>query len=233
MQTFIRAKDTYSANTPVQKDMAKELCKMLSENDLSDFEAVFEFGCGVGVFSKALQECIKFKHYFLNDIYPFKNPCKFDEFGVFDMNELKNHHFYTKKFDLIASNACMQWINIDNALNNFANMLNKNGILLFSTFGEKNFAQIKQSTNLSLDYFNLEQISQKLSKKFKIIKAKEDLINLKFDQTLDLFRHLKLSGVNALGDKFFISKTFLKNYEKEFQNTLTYHPIYFLCIMVC
>ncbi|WP_161593804.1 malonyl-ACP O-methyltransferase BioC [Campylobacter armoricus] len=233
MQTFIRAKDTYSANTPVQKDMAKELCKMLSENDLSDFEAVFEFGCGVGVFSKALQECIKFKHYFLNDIYPFENPCKFDEFGVFDMNELKNHHFYTKKFDLIASNACMQWINIDNALNNFANMLNKNGILLFSTFGEKNFAQIKQSTNLSLDYFNLEQISQKLSKKFKIIKAKEDLINLKFDQTLDLFRHLKLSGVNALGDKFFISKTFLKNYEKEFQNTLTYHPIYFLCIMVC
>ncbi|WP_161593839.1 malonyl-ACP O-methyltransferase BioC [Campylobacter armoricus] len=233
MQTFIRAKDTYSANTPVQKDMAKELCKMLVENDLSDFKAVFEFGCGVGVFSKALQESIKFKHYFLNDIYPFENPCKFDEFGVFDMNELKNHHFYTKKFDLIASNACMQWVNIDNALNNFANMLNKNGILLFSTFGEKNFAQIKQSTNLSLDYFNLEQISQKLSKKFKIIKAKEDLINLKFDQTLDLFRHLKLSGVNALGDKFFISKTFLKNYEKEFQNTLTYHPIYFLCIMVC
>ncbi|WP_161593890.1 malonyl-ACP O-methyltransferase BioC [Campylobacter armoricus] len=233
MQTFIRAKDTYSANTPVQKDMAKELCKMLSESDLSDFEEVFEFGCGVGVFSKALQESIKFKHYFLNDIYPFENPCKFDEFGVFDMNELKNHHFYTKKFDLIASNACMQWINIDNALNNFANMLNKNGILLFSTFGEKNFAQIKQSTNLSLDYFNLEQISQKLSKKFKIIKAKEDLINLKFDQTLDLFRHLKLSGVNALCDKFFISKTFLKNYEKEFQNTLTYHPIYFLCIMVC
>ncbi|WP_161593959.1 malonyl-ACP O-methyltransferase BioC [Campylobacter armoricus] len=233
MQTFIRAKDTYSANTPVQKDMAKELCKMLSENDFRDFEAVFEFGCGVGDFSKALQESIKFKHYFLNDIYPFENPCKFDEFGVFDMNELKNHHFYTKKFDLIASNACMQWINIDNALNNFANMLNKNGILLFSTFGEKNFAQIKQSTNLSLDYFNLEQISQKLSKKFKIIKAKEDLINLKFDQTLDLFRHLKLSGVNALGDKFFISKTFLKNYEKEFQNTLTYHPIYFLCIMVC
>ncbi|MCV3548783.1 malonyl-ACP O-methyltransferase BioC [Campylobacter sp. CNRCH_2013_0671h] len=228
MQTFIRAKDTYSANTPVQKDMVKELCKMLSENDLSDFKAVFEFGCGVGVFSKALQECIKFKHYFLNDIYPFENPCKFDEFGVFDMNELKNHHFYTKKFDLIASNACMQWLKIDELLENFANMLNKNGILLFSTFGEKNFTQIKQSTNLSLEYLTLEQIRQKLSKNFKIIKAKEELKELKFDDTLELFRHLKLSGVNALSEKFFIGKAFLKNYEKEFQNTLTYHPLFFL-----
>ncbi|MBF7043682.1 hypothetical protein IY888_01855 [Campylobacter volucris] len=46
---------------------------------------------------------------------------------------------------------------------------------------------------------------------------------------MDLFRHLKLSGVNALGEKFFISKAYLKNYEKEFQNTLTYHPMFFLC----
>lgn len=229
MQTFIKAKNTYSANTPVQKFMAKELCKMLIEYEYSCFNEVFEFGCGVGVFSQILQENIQFKKYFLNDYFYFENPCKYDEFGVFDMNELKSHHFYKKKFDLIASNACMQWLNIDNALDNLANMLNKNGILLFSTFGEKNFTQIKQSTNLSLDYFNLEQIWQKLSKKFKIIKAKEDLINLKFDQTLDLFRHLKLSGVNALGEKFFISKAFLKNYEKEFQNTLTYHPMFFLC----
>lgn len=209
--------------------MAKELCKMLIEYECSCFNKVFEFGCGVGVFSQILQENIQFKKYFLNDCFYFDNPCKYDEFGVFDMNELKSHHFYNKNFDLIASNACMQWLNIDNALDNLVNMLNKNGILLFSTFGEKNFTQIKQSINLSLDYFNLEQICQKLSKKFKIIKAKEDLINLKFDQTLDLFRHLKLSGVNALGEKFFISKAFLKNYEKEFQNTLTYHPMFFLC----
>ncbi|EMC9373765.1 malonyl-[acyl-carrier protein] O-methyltransferase BioC, partial [Campylobacter lari] len=64
---------------------------------------------------------------------------------------------------------------------------------------------------------------------FKIIKVKEELKELKFDHTLELFRHLKLSGVNALSDKFFISKVFLKNYEKEFQNTLTYHPLFFMC----
>ncbi|MBT0606451.1 malonyl-[acyl-carrier protein] O-methyltransferase BioC, partial [Campylobacter lari] len=89
---FLKAKNTYSANALVQKDMAIKLCKMLSDGDLKYFDRVFEFGCGVGIFSQILQKNIKFKHYFLNDIYPFENPCKYDEFGVFDMNELKNHH---------------------------------------------------------------------------------------------------------------------------------------------
>ncbi|MCR6579220.1 methyltransferase domain-containing protein [Campylobacter insulaenigrae] len=229
MQSFIRAKDTYNTNTPVQKDMAKELCKMLIESDLGCFDEVLEFGCGTGEFSQMLQKNIKFKKYFLNDIYFFENPCRYEEFGIFDMNELKNHHFYTKKFDLITSNACMQWLKIDDLLENFTSMLNKNGILLFSTFGEKNFIQIKQSTNLSLDYLSLEQISKKLSTNFKVLQAKEKVVNLKFNSTLELFKHLKLSGVNALQKKFFIGKEFLKNYEKEFQNTLTYHPLFFMC----
>ncbi|HEC1749804.1 TPA: methyltransferase domain-containing protein, partial [Campylobacter lari] len=207
---------------------AIKLCKMLSDGDLKYFDRVFEFGCGVGIFSQILQKNIKFKHYFLNDIYPFENPCKYDEFGVFDMNELKNHHFFNKKFDLITSNACVQWLDLDLLIENISFILEKNAYFLFSTFGEKNFTQIKQSTNLSLKYLSLEQIKQKLSKKFKIIKAKEELKELKFDHTLELFRHLKLSGVNSLDKIFFISKAFLKNYEKEFQNTLTYHPMFFL-----
>ncbi|WP_291951212.1 methyltransferase domain-containing protein [Campylobacter sp.] len=228
MQTFLKAKNTYNFNTPIQKAMGETLCQMI-KHKFSSFNEVFEFGCGTGEFSKILQKNIKFQKYFLNDIFFFENPCKYDEFGIFNMNELQNHHFFYKKFDLIASNACMQWLDFDKVVKNFTIIFNKNGILLFSTFGEKNFKQIKQSTNLSLDYLSLDQISKKLSQNFNILEAKEEIINLKFNSTLELFRHLKLSGVNALQKNFFIGKEFLKNYEKEFQNTLTYHSLFFMC----
>lgn len=226
---FLKAKNTYIKNAFIQKQMAKNLTNMLLKNNLTSFDKVFEFGCGLGIFSEILQEKINFKKYFLNDFYKFDVVCKYNEFEIFDMNELKNHHFYDKKFDLIASNACVQWLDFDLLIENIFFILEKNGYFLFSTFGEKNFIQIKQSANLSLNYLNLEQIKEKLSKKFKILQIKEEILNIKFESSLDVFRHLKFSGVNSLNNKFFISKEFLKKYEKDFENTLTYNPIFILC----
>ncbi|EAK6767427.1 malonyl-[acyl-carrier protein] O-methyltransferase BioC, partial [Campylobacter jejuni] len=133
-----------------------------------------------------------------------------------------------EKFDLIVSNATLQWLDLKQIIPSLRDMLNQNGILLLSTFAKQNLKEIKQSTGFGLNYFSLNELEQIFKIYFNEVKITQELVELSFDNALDVFRHLKLSGVNSLG--FYpLNKGFLKEFGEKFQNKLTYHPVFILC----
>ncbi|EAK1214469.1 malonyl-ACP O-methyltransferase, partial [Campylobacter jejuni] len=189
------------------------------------FEKVFEFGCGRGELSKKLQNFITFDEYLKNDILDFKEN---SNILIFDMNEISKQDLSKEKFDLIVSNATLQWLDLKQIIPSLRDMLNQNGILLLSTFAKQNLKEIKQSTGFGLNYFSLNELEQIFKIYFNEVKITQELVELSFDNALDVFRHLKLSGVNSLG--FYpLNKGFLKEFEEKFQNKLTYHPVFILC----
>ncbi|MFY4755152.1 malonyl-ACP O-methyltransferase BioC [Campylobacter jejuni] len=221
---FLKAKD-YEKHAKVQDFMGLKLCEILKDLKISHFEKVFEFGCGRGELSKKLQNFITFDEYLKNDILDFKEN---SNILIFDMNEIAKQDLSKEKFDLIVSNATLQWLNLKLILPNLRNMLNQNGILLLSTFAKQNLKEIKQSTGFGLNYFSLNELEQIFKVYFNEVKITQELVELSFDNALDVFRHLKLSGVNSLG--FYpLNKGFLKEFEEKFQNKLTYHPVFILC----
>nr|WP_139895050.1 malonyl-ACP O-methyltransferase BioC [Campylobacter jejuni] len=209
----------------VQDFMGLKLCEILKDLKISHFEKVFEFGCGRGELSKKLQNFITFDEYLKNDILDFKEN---SSILIFDMNEIAKQDLSKEKFDLIVSNATLQWLDLKRIIPSLRDMLNQNGILLLSTFAEQNLKEIKQSTGFGLNYFSLNELEQIFKVYFNEVKITQELIKLSFDNALDVFRHLKLSGVNSLG--FYpLNKGFLKEFEEKFQNKLTYHPVFILC----
>ncbi|EAK0373173.1 malonyl-ACP O-methyltransferase BioC [Campylobacter jejuni] len=221
---FLKAKD-YEKHAKVQDFMGLKLCEILKDLKISHFEKVFEFGCGRGELSKKLQNFITFDEYLKNDILDFKEN---SNILIFDMNEISKQDLSKEKFDLIVSNATLQWLDLKRILPSLRDMLNQNGILLLSTFAEQNLKEIKQSTGFGLNYFSLNELEQNFKVYFNEVKITQELIKLSFDNALDVFRHLKLSGVNSLG--FYpLNKGFLKEFEEKFQNKLTYHPVFILC----
>lgn len=221
---FLKAKD-YEKHAKVQDFMGLKLCEILKDLKISHFEKVFEFGCGRGESSKKLQNFITFDEYLKNDILDFKEN---SNILIFDMNEISKQDLSKEKFDLIVSNATLQWLDLKRILPSLRDMLNQNGILLLSTFAEQNLKEIKQSTGFGLNYFSLNELEQIFKVYFNEVKITQELIKLSFDNALDVFRHLKLSGVNSLG--FYpLNKGFLKEFEEKFQNKLTYHPVFILC----
>ncbi|EJF6530310.1 malonyl-ACP O-methyltransferase BioC [Campylobacter jejuni] len=221
---FLKAKD-YEKHAKVQDFMGLKLCEILKNLRISHFEKVFEFGCGRGELSKKLQNFITFDEYLKNDILDFKEN---SSILIFDMNEIAKQDLSKEKFDLIVSNATLQWLDLKRIIPSLRDMLNQNGILLLSTFAEQNLKEIKQSTGFGLNYFSLNELEQIFKVYFNEVKITQELIKLSFDNALDVFRHLKLSGVNSLG--FYpLNKGFLKEFEEKFQNKLTYHPIFILC----
>ncbi|HBK1943707.1 TPA: malonyl-ACP O-methyltransferase BioC [Campylobacter jejuni] len=221
---FLKAKD-YEKHAKVQDFMGLKLCEILKNLRISHFEKVFEFGCGRGELSKKLQNFITFDEYLKNDILDFKEN---SSILIFDMNEIAKQDLSKEKFDLIVSNATLQWLDSKRIIPSLRDMLNQNGILLLSTFAEQNLKEIKQSTGFGLNYFSLNELEQIFKVYFNEVKITQELIKLSFDNALDVFRHLKLSGVNSLG--FYpLNKGFLKEFEEKFQNKLTYHPVFILC----
>lgn len=221
---FLKAKD-YEKHAKVQDFMGLKLCEILKNLRISHFEKVFEFGCGRGELSKKLQNFITFDEYLKNDILDFKEN---SSILIFDMNEIAKQDLSKEKFDLIVSNATLQWLDLKRIIPSLRDMLNQNGILLLSTFAEQNLKEIKQSTGFGLNYFSLNELEQIFKVYFNEVKITQELIKLSFDNALYVFRHLKLSGVNSLG--FYpLNKGFLKEFEEKFQNKLTYHPVFILC----
>ncbi|EHZ7594466.1 malonyl-ACP O-methyltransferase BioC [Campylobacter jejuni] len=221
---FLKAKD-YEKHAKVQDFMGLKLCEILKNLRILHFEKVFEFGCGRGELSKKLQNFITFDEYLKNDILDFKEN---SSILIFDMNEIAKQDLSKEKFDLIVSNATLQWLDLKRIIPSLRDMLNQNGILLLSTFAEQNLKEIKQSTGFGLNYFSLNELEQIFKVYFNEVKITQELIKLSFDNALDVFRHLKLSGVNSLG--FYpLNKGFLKEFEEKFQNKLTYHPVFILC----
>ncbi|ECP7299769.1 malonyl-ACP O-methyltransferase BioC [Campylobacter jejuni] len=221
---FLKAKD-YEKHAKVQDFMGLKLCEILKDLKISHFEKVFEFGCGRGELSKKLQNFITFDEYLKNDILDFKEN---SNILIFDMNEIAKQDLSKEKFDLIVSNATLQWLDLKQIIPSLRDMLNQNGILLLSTFAKQNLKEIKQSTGFGLNYFSLNELEQIFKIYFNEVKITQELVELSFDNALDVFRHLKLSGVNSLG--FYpLNKGFLKEFEEKFQNKLTYHPVFILC----
>ncbi|KQI21903.1 methyltransferase domain-containing protein, partial [Campylobacter jejuni] len=135
---FLKAKD-YEKHAKVQDFMGLKLCEILKNLRISHFEKVFEFGCGRGELSKKLQNFITFDEYLKNDILDFKEN---SSILIFDMNEIAKQDLSKEKFDLIVSNATLQWLDLKRIIPSLRDMLNQNGILLLSTFAEQNLKEI-------------------------------------------------------------------------------------------
>ena len=228
---FKKSLKTYNNNADIQNDMAEKLINMLGKNK---FNSVFEIGCGSGVLTKQIKEKISYIHYTGNDIVDESKQyidkiIPDSKFIVGDIEELQ----LDSKFDLIISNACLQWCsNFEATVSKLIKMLNTNGILAFSTFGNQNIIEIKNILDIGLHYYSCENLKQ-IFNSYNIISFKEEVSKLYFETPHNVLQHLKYTGVNTFSMTSFnktklkaFENTYKKHYLKDNKVSLTYHPIY-------
>jgi len=232
---FSGAKDTYRENAVVQKKMADKLVFETIKIAGKNFENVFETGAGTGLLTDKIVSEIQYKRLFLNDItenFTGVEPFKFLKGDILDINK---DNRYKNKFNLIMSNAMFQWIEDRKKLfSKLYELLAEGGFLAFTTFGEKNFSQIKETTGFSLDYSSVEPFIKEAG--FEILYKEEELQTLYFESVRKILEHIKLTGTGKNNrclwtkNKFeVLKKEYLKNFCDDNGAALTYHPVYFVC----
>lgn len=231
-QKFEKSMPKYNENAIVQKEMAQILIDNLIKQFGNEFPNVLELGCGTGVLTSLILEKLDYKRLACNDI--IKKSSKYlDDLGVecefIDGNSCRIKPNFLS--NLIISNAMFQWYSsLDEPLEHFSRLLDKDGVLAFSSFSKNNFKEIKNTMGISLNYLSIDEIREVLQKKFNIIYVFEYEKVLEFANPLELLAHLKNTGVNSLNKEkmsFHDVKVFCEKISQvDGACSLTYNPLF-------
>ncbi|MDE5602753.1 MAG: biotin biosynthesis protein BioC [Helicobacter sp.] len=232
LKTFKNSCKTYPQHAFIQQKMQDTLLQKLKHyTNVSHFPQILELGCGIGLFSHKIAGHFSFKHFIALDMVDFseyfnQTPLEFHLVDIEDFTKIKKIYQNTKN-DLIVSNAALQWINQESFLKQLPSIANTNCYLLIGVFGEKNFLELQEFFGIGLTYLNPQKYQKILEKDWNILEINQSLETLTFNNPLDVFRHIKNTGTNALAS-IQITKKHLRDYALKFENKLTYSPLYIL-----
>lgn len=226
---FAKRLESYNKNAKIQKLMAENLFNFIQNKSP---KSILEIGCGTGFLTRVVNDSLKFETYTAVDIV---EDCKSFikeinpqiKFISEDIENLLNNE---DKFDLIISNASLQWVNnFKNVIYKLQKRLNPNGELVFSTFGKENFREIYHLSGATLTYYSVNEL-QKMFSEFST-QIEEEIRVMAFSEPKDVLKHLKSTGVNAIENISWTKKD-LVEFENGYNNlcsgrpTLTYNPVY-------
>ncbi len=145
---FSRNAKQYDKHARVQKVMGDTLIENI-KRDGKYFKNILEIGCGTGYVTKALVKYFPGAQITGVDIAPGMiehiSSTLQDENVKFICGDIEEMTL-SEKYDLVISNATFQWFNhLDETLDKIVRSLNPNGILCFSTFGEKTFYELHRT----------------------------------------------------------------------------------------
>lgn len=229
---FSRNIESYDEYANVQKHMSK---KLLSMAQIEDGMNILEIGCGTGYLTKLILSENENISITAVDIAPgMIDFCKKDEeiesvnfilgdIETMDLNE---------KYDLIISNATFQWFNQpDETLMKLKGCLKKNGMLLFSTFGQNTFCELRESyekvstilekkvSSPTPKFINREVLDEILVK--DNYEYQEENFKEHFKNSVEFMKSVKKVGANnssrttAKADRKFLSKV-IEYYDNTF-----------------
>lgn len=235
-QRFSKVIHTYDSEANVQKRITERLFSFIPQD--FNVSSLLEIGCGSGFLTKLLVEHFTPKIAIINDLSSVwtnyvKINCLPEHWQICtqDAEEIK----LQSSFDLIASASTIQWFDKPaEFIKKMFDGLNKKGVLLISSFGKNNFKEILTVTQKSIVYPSFEELTTLLPSNY-FIQTFEEEITEYFPSPIDVLKHLKKTGVNAIEKSVWTKKTmeeFSNHYKRLFsigENvSLTYHPVYLI-----
>ena len=225
---FSKNLKNYNENAKIQKRMAEKLFTLVKNKKV---KSILEIGCGTGFLTQLTAKYLSFENYTAIDIVEECSSYMLDINSKISFIACDIEDFLTQnddKYDLIISNASLQWVNdFENVVNTLKSKLNCGGELVFSTFGKENFREIFHLMGTTLKYYS----ESELNDTFKPDEIFSEIHIMAFSSPKEVLRHLQMTGVNAIENRMWTKKDLTK-FENGYKNlcvlrpTLTYNPIY-------
>ena len=208
---FARYARDYDRFACVQNQTAHYLANILNNANISP-ETILDIGCGTGVYTGLIAEKFPNSHINATDIAPemldyAKN--KLNDSNISFLLEDAQNPNVSKKYDIITSNACLQWLSDHNdAIEKYSRMLNPDGIMAFSLFGPKTFNELQtvlrvgvnKDIKLSVSSFiDKNPITDIMNACFKSVNVVEDTFTREYKTLWELLKIIKHTGTRGEG----------------------------------
>ncbi len=236
-EKFSQAATTYDNNAVIQREIAENLCYLASSAISRQPINALEIGCGTGMTTHILSETLRPHNLTVWDLYIPDNIG--DNISGTKITAEENdaetaiRNLPSDSVDLIFSASTVQWFNsLSTFLKQCSRVLSAKGTAVISTFGPKTMHEISDSLSFSTHYPSLEDIRRMIPGECTALHISEELRTLTFPTPMEALRHVKLTGVNALGGSHSGRDTLrvIRNYPllPTGEAPITYHPIYII-----
>jgi len=239
---FSRYAYTYDRYADAQRKAAFGLLSWLEKDR---FNRILELGCGTGNYTLLLREKFKKATIAAVDISDKMIEVSSDKLrdkGIEFMARDAENLNLDKGFDLITSNACFHWFkDMGKALLRYRDLLKKDGIILFSTFGPLTFRELntslrsvfKDSSIAADNFIPIGKVEKILRDNFKDVTIKETRFEESFASLRDLLNKIKHTGTRGegLGSNISFGRRALgeieKTYLKKFHTIKATYQVFF------
>lgn len=227
---FSQAAKTYDAYADIQRESAARLIFLLGNIDPA---SILEVGGATGNFTIQLAE--RFPKASITSV-DF-SPAMIEIAGKKLLNK-SNVRFICKDaeklldetdkmYDLITSNAALQWFtDLNNALGNIKELLAPQGTFLFSAFGPQTFNELsgalghiygKPVTIPAHSFSQKDDLLSMLNATFYSVILKEVNLTRKYASTFELLRHIKKTGATGGRPSLNLNRSMLKTMDEWFK----------------
>jgi len=239
---FSKSLASYNQEAKAQKMIISKLMEMFSYQDVQYFDKILEFGTGTGLLTQRIHREFNYSKLILNDL---SDEFKRVAYGHFTQKEEAKLSFLSgdieqvtlpEECNLIISSSTEQWIeNKEVFYKKVYDSLSENSYFVFSSFAQDNLKELRVATGISLKYYSLEESKKMLQNYFEIVQVEEEKISLEFSSALEILRHIKKTGVNAISRQDWTTNS-VNNLLRKIENVckkgdafrITYHPTYFI-----
>lgn len=238
---FAKATDSYHEQAVIQKKVSQQLLLCMQQQcNTTQFNRVFEIGCGTGNLTEAFAQHYDYQTLILNDLYEeVQQKVSVQDRVQWQIGDIEQLTL-PGQLDLVMSSSALQWVNnLDHVLSQTVQALKPEGYFCFSSYGPQNFKEIKKLTGQGLHYLSLHQLQDKLTAHgFEVLFIEEQPQQLHFEHPRAVLKHIQATGVSATDGKFRWTKSSLHQFYlgyRQFITTdlfenlvypLTYHPIF-------
>ncbi|MDE6514234.1 MAG: methyltransferase domain-containing protein, partial [Muribaculaceae bacterium] len=133
-------------------------------------------------------------------------------------------------FSAVVSASTMQWFNSPAAfLIQLGRVLKPSGLAVLSTFGPDTFCELSAAGVIGLPYYSEQSLHRIIPSGLELLELHTGLITKVFNEPIDVFRHLRATGVNARRSDRTLNEI-IKAYPRRADGrcSLTYQPIYLI-----
>ena len=204
-QRFATGLKSYEHEAGVQSQVVEHMSSMMTQSGIDCRMAtsgcrVLGIGSGTGSLTRILDNAITDGYLEMWDLAG--DPCVSGLRRCFKQVDAETEivNVPTGSFDVIASASTIQWFNSPaRFLRQCRRALAPGGYVVLSSFLAGNLAEVSDATGRSLPLMTLPQWQMTIPRDFEIVDSAAWNVTLDFDSAIDVFRHLKATGVNALG----------------------------------